>query len=72
MRKSRDDVLSYAIGDKFLLGIAAHIREGQDRQRGLVGQRERRTDTSSGSRSGTAGRFAEQDAVYVYGPRDVS
>src|SRR5262249_34417468 len=37
----RDDLLDHAVGKIFLLRVAAHIREGQHRDRRLVGQRQR-------------------------------
>jgi hypothetical protein len=36
-----DDVFGDAVGEVFLLGIAAHVGERQHRERGLVGQAER-------------------------------
>jgi hypothetical protein len=33
-REVRDDVLGHAIGEVFLLGVAAHVHEGQDRYAG--------------------------------------
>src|SRR6202040_906263 len=38
-----DDLLDHAIGEIFLLRIAAHILERQNRDRRLVGQRQRRS-----------------------------
>ena len=32
-----DDVLDHAVGEEFLLGIGAHVLEGQNRDRGPVG-----------------------------------
>jgi hypothetical protein len=40
-RQRGDDVLGDPIGEKLLLGVTAHIGEGQHRDRGLVWQRER-------------------------------
>src|SRR6516225_9402645 len=40
-RKSGRDVLDHAVGEILLFGIAAHIREGQDSDRRLVGERKR-------------------------------
>jgi hypothetical protein len=37
-----DNVLDHAVGEIFLLGVAAHVLERQDRQRGLVRERQRR------------------------------
>ena len=34
-----DDLLDHAVGEVFLLRIAAHIGKGQDRDRRLVGER---------------------------------
>ena len=34
MRQCGNDVLGQPVGEKFLLGIAAHVDEGQDRDRG--------------------------------------
>src|SRR6266571_6340334 len=41
-REASDNLLDDAVGEIVLLGIAAHIGEGQDGDRGLVGKRERR------------------------------
>jgi len=38
-RECGDDLLDHAVGEIFLLGVAAHILEGQDGDRRLVGQR---------------------------------
>jgi hypothetical protein len=40
-RQRRDDLLDHAVGEILLLGIAAHIGEGQHRDRRFVRQRER-------------------------------
>jgi hypothetical protein len=40
MRECRDDLLDHAVGEIFLLRVAAHIGEGQHRDRRLVGERE--------------------------------
>jgi len=40
-RERGDDVLGYAIGEKLLLGVAAHVVEGEQGHRGLVGHCER-------------------------------
>ena len=40
-RKAGDDVLDHAVGEIFLFGIAAHVLEGQDCDRWLIGQRKR-------------------------------
>src|SRR6266481_2547460 len=40
-----DDLLDHAVSEIFLLGVAAHIGEGQHRDRRLVGQRQRRRVT---------------------------
>src|SRR4029077_12294889 len=37
-----DDLLDHAVGEVFLLRVAAHVLERQDRDRRLVGQRQRR------------------------------
>ena len=39
--QGRDDLLDHAVREVLLLGITAHVREGQDGDGGLVGQRER-------------------------------
>ena len=39
MRQRRDDVLDHPVREIFLLGIAAQIVEGQDGDRGFIGQR---------------------------------
>jgi hypothetical protein len=39
----RDDVLDHAVGEVFLLGIAAHVLEGQHRDGGPVREAERHT-----------------------------
>ena len=38
-RECGDDLLDHAVGEVFLFRIAAHIREGQHRDRRLVGER---------------------------------
>src|SRR6516162_7528683 len=40
-----DDLLDHAVGEIFLLWVAAHIGEGQDRDRRLVGERQERRAT---------------------------
>ena len=40
-RQGGDDLLDHAVGEIFLLGIAAHVLERQDGNRGLVGKRQR-------------------------------
>ena len=42
-RKRGDDVLDHAVGEIFLLRVAAHVLERQHGDGGLVGERERRT-----------------------------
>src|SRR6516164_4386652 len=39
-RERGDDLLDHAVGEIFLFRVAAHIREGQDRDRRLVGKRQ--------------------------------
>ena len=46
-RKAGDDVVDHAVGEIFLLGIAAHVLERQHGDRRLVGQRERRVVSSA-------------------------
>jgi hypothetical protein len=41
LRKRGDDLLEHAVGDIFLLRVAAQIGKGQDGNRRLVGERER-------------------------------
>jgi hypothetical protein len=41
-RERRDDLLDHAIGKILLFGIAAHVHEGKNCNRGLVGQSESR------------------------------
>ena len=42
MRESADDdVLHHAVGEVFLLGVAAQVQERQDGNRGLVGKGQR-------------------------------
>jgi hypothetical protein len=41
-RKRGDDILGDTVSEEFLLGIARHIDERQERDRRLVGQRQRR------------------------------
>ena len=43
-RQRGDDVLDHAVGEIFLLRVAAHIGERQHRDRRLVGQRQRRCE----------------------------
>jgi hypothetical protein len=57
-RQRGDDVLRDAVGEVLLLGLAAQIREGQHRDRGLVG-----------SRRAGAGRFRRRAGEAVAAPR---
>jgi hypothetical protein len=41
-REGRNDLLDHAVGEIFLLGVAAHIGKRQYRDRRLVGERKRR------------------------------
>ena len=41
LRQRRDDVFRDAVGEIFLLRVAAHVGEGQHGDRGLAGQRRR-------------------------------
>src|ERR1700730_11468703 len=44
-RECRDDLLDHAVGEIFLLGIAAHVGKRQHRDRRLVGKSESRRAT---------------------------
>jgi hypothetical protein len=63
----RDDVLDHPVGEELLLGIRAHVLEGQDRDRGQVGKCESRV----GRRLCLRLRVVEPDAIDPEGPRDV-
>ena len=58
-----DDLLDHTVGKIFLLRIAAHIGEGQHRDRWLVGQRQRPRRLLGG--------FLGEDTVNEQRPRDV-
>src|SRR5262249_37488169 len=70
-RKRSDDLLDHAVGKIFLLGVAAHVLEWQDRDRWLVRQYERRLRRCRRARLRRTRPFAEQDAVDAHRPRDV-
>ena len=63
--KRGDDLLDHAVGEVFLLGIAAHIGEGQHRDRRLVGKCQR------WRRSIRCRRFAEPHSVHPQRAGDV-
>jgi hypothetical protein len=65
----RDDLLDHAVGEIFLLRIAAHIGEGQHCDRRLVGERQRRR---SWSRWDLGGGIGIAHPVDPHRPRDVS
>ena len=56
-RQAGDDVLDHAVGEIFLLRIAAHVLERQHRDRGLVGQREPRRGRFRLDGLGASGRL---------------
>ena len=62
-----DDVLDHPVGEELLLGIRAHVLEGQDRDRGPVGKGESRP----GRRLCLRLHVAEADPIDPEGPRDV-
>ncbi len=59
------DVLDHAVGEHFLLGIAAHIGEGQYRDRRLVGERQ-------GRLRGWRRDFVRPDPIHPDRARDIS
>ena len=68
-RQRGDDVLDHAVGEIFLLGIAAHVLERQHRDRRLVGQRQR--VRALGMLEGRRGLRAEPDAPGAHRLGDV-
>ena len=64
-RQGGDDLLDHAVGEIFLLRVAAHIGEGQNRDRRLVGERRAGT-RPNGCRAGS-----RHHTVCPNGPRDV-
>src|SRR6516164_419637 len=67
LAQSSDDFFDHAVGEILLLGIAAHIGEGQHRDRRLVGQRE----GGLGGVQGAVRNPISTNAVYPQGARNV-
>ena len=61
LREVGDQVFGHAVAEIFLLRIAAHVLEGQDGDRWLVGQRKHRTSRST----------VEADTIHPHRLRDV-